>query len=147
MFIDLDNGTSFSLGLQAKIDTFFNVIFNSAVFCKSRLLISSHSKQKRPSSMISIIKISSLFLPHLGLDNTALLRVRPQAGDMGRSHQMVKTRWSLWLSFSDIKDHVASSFNFLMEKLEWRLMIAWWQDIPRCWCWSFEAHWVISIIL
>lgn len=69
MFLDLDNGTSFSVGLRAKIDAFLMLFLTAQFLYILQLLFSSYSKWKKLSNMIIIIKISSLILLCLGLDN------------------------------------------------------------------------------
>lgn len=94
----------------------FNVIFNSAIFYMSQLLFSSYSKWQKPEcDVIVVIKISSLFLPPLGLDNAAHLRVHPGDRAVGRNYEVIKPRRCLCLAFSGSKDHVTSLFNILME--------------------------------
>lgn len=74
----------------------FNVIFNSAVFYMSQLLFSSYSKWKELKCYVIVaVKISILFLPPLGLDNAACLRVCPGEWAVGRNHQVVKPGMSL----------------------------------------------------
>lgn len=75
MFLDLDNETSFSVGLRAKIDAFLMLFLTVQFLYTSQLLFSSYSKWKKLSNMIIIIKISSLILLCLGLDNARCLKV------------------------------------------------------------------------
>lgn len=80
----------------------------------SQLPFSPCSKWEKPGSGIGI-KISSLFLPRLRLDNATNLRSALETGGVWRKHQLAKTRWPLWSSSSGIKGNLASFFYVLMK--------------------------------
>lgn len=97
MFVDLENETSFSVGLRAKIDAFLCYFYQCSFFLDVSSF--SQSKWKRPSYAIVLMKTSSLFLLCLGLDDATHPRACPGDRGVGRKCQMVKNRWLLVVFF------------------------------------------------